>query len=376
MKKKKIFRATLLIALCAALSGCRIRTTGGGTGGETGETGGETAESQWVSGTRPGEGTGEADREAEPEKPEKPEKPQKPEKPEKPEEPEKTEKTEKPEKPEKPEEDGEPGGRTRENPEATRKEYDENAPAEIVAGTDRTVQTEGEGDGAYPEGENAEKTAAKLKDDAEETATRTVAAEEAEKKGVDEDAKEADSAMTYYTVLLQDRMGGLFECQRMNVYWETAEDHVTIHKTSTEHRLILGAGAYDVSARLLEENLRVDDGWIGRKNPGVIVKTVGNDILGSGVVSTGAARRERNALLAREGWNTMDAARNGRVLLLSEELLETPHLQTAAMLAIAKTANPEGMADVDIGKAIGMLAEEATGSAPEGIFCYSGAEGF
>ena len=79
--------------------------------------------------------------------------------------------------------------------------------------------------------------------------------------GEDPDAEAADSALTYYTVLLQDRMGSLFECQRANVYWETAQDHVTVHKTSPEHALILQSGAYDVSSRLLPENLLVDDGW-------------------------------------------------------------------------------------------------------------------
>ena len=62
--------------------------------------------------------------------------------------------------------------------------------------------------------------------------TRVVAAQEAEQVGVAEDAEEADSAMTYFTVLLRDRLDALYECQRLKVYWETAEDHVTIFKTS------------------------------------------------------------------------------------------------------------------------------------------------
>ena len=40
---------------------------------------------------------------------------------------------------------GEIGSQTKENPEASRKEYDENAPAEIVPGTDHFLHTEGEG---------------------------------------------------------------------------------------------------------------------------------------------------------------------------------------------------------------------------------------
>lgn len=272
--------------------------------------------------------------------------------------------------------DGSPGNRTKENPDASRKEYDENAPAEIVSGTDRMLHGPGEGNGAAIPDENAQTSVNRLDDQAEDTATQTVAAEQAEKKGVSEDAAEADSAMTYYTVLLQDRMGSLFECQRLNVYWETAEDHVTVFKTSPEHNLILSAGAYDVSSRLLAENLHVDDGWICRKNPGVIVKTVDGSVLGPGVTSDSSARRIYAGLISRENWNQIDAVKNQKVLLLSEELLKAPHLQLAAMLLIAGTANPELFEDTDPDRAIEMLTEEATGSPTVGRYYYNGRGGF
>ena len=334
MKRQKT--VLLLLLLCLALSGCRVRTTG--NSGLQGENEGEAGSPPRspVTGSLP-DGRAEDDRTEEAEGNEA------------------------------------AGGQTRENPEAARKEYDENAPAEILPGTERLIHAGGEGEGASAAAEKTEtteKTVTKLNDSAEETATLTIAAEEAEQTGVSGDAPEADSAMTYFTALLRDRTGSLFECQRLNAYWEGPEDHVTIHRTSTEHGLLLNAGTYDVSARLLEENLRVDDGWIGRKNPGVIVRIVDRSVLGSGVSSTDAARRAVAGLLAREGWSALDAARNGRVILLSEELLEAPWLRTAAMLAIARTAYPALMADTDIDQALNMLAEEATGSVPDGIYYY------
>jgi ABC-type Fe3+-hydroxamate transport system substrate-binding protein len=193
-----------------------------------------------------------------------------------------------------------------------------------------------------------------------------VAAEEAEQMGVSEDAEAADSAMTYFTVLLQDKMGSLFECQRLNVYWETAQDHVTIHKTSPEHALILNAGCYDVSARLLPENLLVDDGWVARKNPGVIVKIVGGGVLDS----ERSAKAMADSLRSREGWAAIDAIQNRRILLLSEDLLQAPYLQTAAMVMIAKTANPDLFADVDLDHMLQMLMEEATGTLPTAVYYY------
>ena len=269
-------------------------------------------------------------------------------------------------------ENDESGSKTKENPESPRKEYDEDAPAEIVPGTDRFLHSEGEGGGAPVIGEDAEQSVSRVNEQADETATQTVSAQEAEQMGVDPDAEAADASLTYFTVLLSDRMGSLFECQRLNVYWETAQDHVTVFKTSLEHSLILNAGAYDVSARLLEENLSVNDGWVVRKNPGVIVKMVDSSVLGGSVTSTNAARAVYRELVRRDGWENIDAVRNGRVVLLSEELLQAPYLQTAAMLVIAKTSHSDLLADVDLDEALQMLMEEAAGSLPTGIYYYQG----
>ena len=265
-----------------------------------------------------------------------------------------------------------PGSKTKENPDASRKEYDENAPAEVIPGTDRLLHGEGEGAGAPVISEESMEKVSRVDNQAQEAATQTVFAQESEQKGVDPDAEAADSALTYFTVLLSDRMGSLFECQRSNVYWETAQDHVTVFRASLEHSLILNAGAYDVSARLLEENLKVDDGWVARKNPGVIVKMVDGSVLGSGVPSSNAARGVYQSLLRRDNWSGIDAVKNGRIVILSEELLQAPYLQAAAMLILAKTSAPELLADVDLDEALQMLMEEATGVLPAGIYYYQG----
>jgi ABC-type Fe3+-hydroxamate transport system substrate-binding protein len=138
--------------------------------------------------------------------------------------------------------------------------------------------------------------------------------------------------------------------------------------------MILGAGAYDVSSRLLAENLKVDDGWVTRKNPEVIVKITDSSVLGSGVSSTAAAAAVSRELAAREGWSGIDAVRNHRVLLISREMLGAPWLRLAAEILIARCGNRELFADVDPQKMMEMLAEEATGSLPGGIFHYQAGE--
>ncbi len=266
------------------------------------------------------------------------------------------------------EESGEPGddgSRTVENPEAARKEYDENAPVEILSGTERALHGEGEGAGGSRIREESSLRGALLSDSAEEAATRTLPAESAEEKGVSEDGAEADSALTYYTVLLRDRVDSLFECKRLSVYWETERDRVTVHKTSPEHALILEAGCNDVSARLLIENLQVDDDWVVRKNPGVIVKIPEGD-----VPVGGEAKALCEGLRRREGWAGTEAVRNSRILLLSRGMLETPWLRTAAAVLLARTAYPDLFADVDPEEMLKKLSEEAAGGPPDGVYYY------
>ena len=262
-------------------------------------------------------------------------------------------------------EPGEDPDHTRENPEARQKEFDENAAVEIIAGTDRLLHGPGEGEGAST-AVYAGMPAARLNADAEETARQTVAVQESERMGTATDAEMADSAFRYYTVLLKERSESLYACKRLNLYWETAEDHVTVYRTSDEHQLILDAGAYDVSARLLLENLKVDDSWVCRKNPEIIVKIVPRSVL-----NAGRAAEELQSLISRPGWQDMDAVKNRRVVLIAQDMLEAPHLRLAAGLLIAKTANPNVYADVDVAQALNMLMGEATGMAGEGIYYFS-----
>lgn len=257
---------------------------------------------------------------------------------------------------------------TKENPESLRKEFDENAFAEIIGGTDHQIHEPGEGDGfAISSGESS-LSSSKLKENSEETALLTVPTDEAEESGVSEDGEAAESMLQYYTTLLQDRGRSLFECKRLNVYWETVSDHLTIYKTSPEHQMILGAGSYDVSSRLLRENLQVDDGWVVRKNPDLIVKVVPGNVLGSGVTSLENAETMKLEIQSRDGWSGISAVREDRILLLSEELQTEPYLQLGAMLALAKKANPDLYEDVDPEEALKSLILEATGSTSDGIF--------
>lgn len=154
----------------------------------------------------------------------------------------------------------------------------------------RPVPSTGTGEGGgLPHSQNrAEDSAMQLSGDAALTATRTLPAEEAERLGVSESAPVAETAQRYYDALLQSRVQTLFECKKLNVYIETPNAFITVHKTSDEHALVLAAGGYDVAAKRAENDLTVDGGWVQRKNPDFIVKWVDASVLGENALGTEA----------------------------------------------------------------------------------------
>lgn len=263
------------------------------------------------------------------------------------------------------------------DPDSDRKTYAEDADAEIVPGADKTLTQQGDG-GKTPEHDaNGGATGAKDATTGELTATETVPADQAENTGADESGQTAETAMLYYQTLLEDRLSGLFECQRFYIYWETAEDYHTVHKSSDEHQIILNAGAYDVSAKLQNDALIVDDGWIQRKDPGVIVKVVERSVLGSGVSSTRQAETVCGALKAREGWSGLDAVRNGRVILLSEELLSGQARRTGAAVLLAKAMYPSLFSDTDgERRSVHLLRKHTARLRPVRLFMWDERNGF
>ena len=270
-----------------------------------------------------------------------------------------------------------PGGadeaeaRTTERPDAERREYDENASARIAAGAEHLIDYEGDGAGAAGADENnSAMLSDRLHEKSERTATQTVPADESDRMGVSDEAEAADSMLLYYTVLLQDRLSTLFECHRLNLYWETPTPYQTIFKTSGEHQMILRAGCYDVSAKLLSENLTVNAGWVQRKNPGIVVKIVDKSVLGFGVSGDAEAKKVCEELCSRPEWAGIDAVRQGRVLLLSEQFLTSQTMRTAALVCIAVTAYPELFEDVDAAEAVRTLVQEESGAMGEDVLFY------
>lgn len=265
--------------------------------------------------------------------------------------------------------DAAPDSKTVEDPDSPHKEYDESAAASIDFTAHRPIQGDGEGGGQPHSSGDAQNAATQFDATAPLPVTVTLPDDDADRLGAASDAQTAETAAQYYAALLSSRLDSLFECQRLSVYWETADDHVTIGKTSDEHALLLSAGAYNVASRRAEDMLTVDDGWIGRKNPDALVKVVPESVLGSGVFLTDAAQSIRRALLAREGLGSTGAVKKERAYLLSETLLQTPTTRLVAAVYLASSMYPDLFSDIDAAEAARQLIDEA-GLPSAGVFFY------
>lgn len=264
-----------------------------------------------------------------------------------------------------------PNAPAADDPNSERRAYDEYASAELTQGGDGSLLTAGEMPEAGTVADESPAHAAREAEPAALTATEVLTQQEAQRLGVSEEAPRADTVYQYVQAMLENAVGSLFECKRLYVYWETPTDYQTVFKTSAEHGVIVQAGGYDVAAKRKEDALTVDDGWIARKAPGCIVKCVDASVLGSGVHGTKAAQAVMASLLARPGWETMDAVRTRTVIVLSEELLETRWGRLAAALSVASVMYPEALSGVDAEEALCLLSQEATGAAADGIFAYT-----
>ena len=248
--------------------------------------------------------------------------------------------------------------KTRENEKSSHREYDALADADIRSGEPHRIQSQGTGSGFFEYAPDALSAVSRLNAESEKSATKLNWVEESDRVSASESGAAADSALQYYRLLLEERTNSLFECKRKLCYLEMPEKYVTIQKSGQMHALLSKAGIYSASARLKENDLIVDAGWIVRKNPDMVVKIVPSGFLRNG---SGKADAERilQEIRHREGFDGISAVKSRSMLLLSEDVILNPCMECAGALILAFHAYPELFDDVDLGTAIGMLRDES-----------------
>jgi len=176
--------------------------------------------------------------------------------------------------------------------------------------------------------------------------------------------------LDHHTSVLNRGLGSLFECQRLYVYFEHMADFHTVNRSSPQHALITDSGGFNAAARRGNDALIVDADWVQRRNPAVIIRTVGSDILGRNITDTSRAQALRNEILDRPGFESINAILDRRVLLLSEELLQSYEGRLIAKLHIAHAMYPTLFADVNLAELYQEIAAAGGGDYTNGFFAF------
>jgi len=167
--------------------------------------------------------------------------------------------------------------------------------------------------------------------------------------------------ITTYSTLLRQGVNSIFPCQLLNIYAETPEELVTVARGSEIYRLMEDSGGINVSSRLTADGLAVTADWVVRRNPDIIVKFVDGSVLGNGITSTHAASDMLASMMARPDWSAIEAVRNNRIILLSEQMLDTEATRLSAQLLIAYMMYPELFDGININSVVARLMEDMDG---------------
>lgn len=139
--------------------------------------------------------------------------------------------------------------------------------------------------------------------------------------------------------LIRERIGHVSDDTRPNVYFESYTDYVAYGNVSAASSLAGLLQVNSISDRAFSNATRVSPEWIVRQNPEVIIKSFIPD-------GTRTLESEHAALMTREGFMEMDAAKNGRVYVVSGNLIFSPHAPVGAIF-LAKALYPEQFSDLD-----------------------------
>jgi iron complex transport system substrate-binding protein len=125
----------------------------------------------------------------------------------------------------------------------------------------------------------------------------------------------------------------------LRVYPESYTDYVAYGNISAAHTLLATLKTESIPGMVFSNATRVSPEWIVRENPDVIIKSIVPD-------AEKTLEGEHARIIARDGFGGIRAVREGRVYVISGNLIFSPHAPVGTVF-LAKALYPEAFADVD-----------------------------
>ena len=173
--------------------------------------------------------------------------------------------------------------------------------------------------------------------------------EELEKLGyILEKEEEAEAFFDYiegYTDAISDRVAGLSDDERVQVYLENKFDYEPNVKDSGVDRMCTIAGGINIAGDLPAGV--VDPEWVIEENPPIIIKQAPRGVASGYDEDDYTGMKEtRDDIMNRPGWNTLTAVKNGRVYIQAADIIAQPSY-VVGIAYMAKWFYPELFEDLD-----------------------------
>jgi iron complex transport system substrate-binding protein len=146
--------------------------------------------------------------------------------------------------------------------------------------------------------------------------------------------------------MVTDRTANLTESEKPTVYWEYNKVWVTAGNTSGGDTIMNMAGATNIAGSLGNKSSQqppVSPEFVLDQNPQIVMKYSGYTVTNTTLEGFTALR---NDVVSREGIASTDAAKNGKVYVISSTIAYGPKA-FEGLLYMAKVAHPDRFADVD-----------------------------
>ncbi|MHC1576054.1 MAG: ABC transporter substrate-binding protein [Methanosarcinaceae archaeon] len=170
--------------------------------------------------------------------------------------------------------------------------------------------------------------------------------------------------------LIEERVKDLEEEQKPRFYQESGKDYHTYGPGQTNYDTPIACGGISIFADLPTTYGEIDPEAVLERNPQVIIKMMAGSMLPHGydVTDTGPMEELRNAIMSRPGWDRIDAVKNGRVYLISNE---AAGIHTCIWRSyVAKWFHPELFEDVDPVEIHREWLETFLGIEYKGVYAY------
>lgn len=159
----------------------------------------------------------------------------------------------------------------------------------------------------------------------------------------------AEEYVQHFRKLLDEvkkRLAGL--SKKTRVYAESYRDYSTVARGSGADTLLEAAGVDNIALSQPVPFPSITPEWVVDQNPEVILKASSSAWLkmGYGISDVDAVRAFREGLMNRPAWSRIEAVRQGRVFMLSNEIWTGPRAPVG-ILTIAKWCYPDRFQDID-----------------------------